>query len=56
MYFGDFYGGYYFVFIKFEKDGCWYKFDDDRVMFVIDKEVLEDNYGGDMLNGFVFFY
>lgn len=50
---GDLHGGHYFALIKPEKDGRWYKFDDDRVTPVTDKEVLEDNYGGDMLNGLV---
>lgn len=50
---GDLHGGHYFALIKPTKDGSWYKFDDDRVTPVTDKEVLEDNYGGDMLNGIV---
>jgi len=48
---GDLHGGHYFALIKPEKDGRWFKFDDDRVTPVTDKEVTEDNYGGDMLNG-----
>ncbi|KAL7419595.1 ubiquitin-specific protease ubp15 [Cryptotrichosporon argae] len=50
---GDLHGGHYFALIKPEKDGRWFKFDDDRVTPVTDKEVLDDNYGGDMLNGMV---
>ncbi|ORY24392.1 ubiquitin carboxyl-terminal hydrolase 5 [Naematelia encephala] len=50
---GDLHGGHYFALIKPEKDGRWFKFDDDRVTPVTDKEVLEDNYGGDMLNGLI---
>ncbi|ORX33688.1 hypothetical protein BD324DRAFT_666297 [Kockovaella imperatae] len=50
---GDLHGGHYFALIKPTKDGRWLKFDDDRVTPVTDKEVLEDNYGGDMLNGLV---
>ncbi|KAL1410390.1 ubiquitin-specific protease ubp15 [Vanrija albida] len=50
---GDLHGGHYFALIKPDKDGRWFKFDDDRVTPVTDKEVLEDNYGGDMLNGLV---
>ncbi len=34
--------------IKPDADGKWLKFDDDRVTPVTDKEVLEDNYGGDI--------
>jgi len=48
---GDLHGGHYFALIKPEKDGRWFKFDDDRVTPVTDKEVLEDNYGGDSPNG-----
>jgi ubiquitin carboxyl-terminal hydrolase 7 len=50
---GDLHGGHYFALIKPDKEGRWYKFDDDRVTPVTDKEVTEDNYGGDMLNGLV---
>lgn len=48
---GDFNGGHYFALIKPESDGRWFKFDDDRVTPVTDKEVLEDNYGGEAVNG-----
>ncbi|KAI5451946.1 ubiquitin-specific protease ubp15 [Naganishia albida] len=48
---GDLNGGHYFALIKPEKEGRWFKYDDDRVTPVTDKEVLEDNYGGDMSNG-----
>ncbi|CAG8517017.1 2181_t:CDS:10 [Diversispora eburnea] len=44
---GDLHGGHYFALLKPEKDGKWFKFDDDRVTRVTDKEVLEDNYGGE---------
>lgn len=50
---GDLNGGHYFALIKPEKDGRWFKYDDDRVVPVTDKEVTEDNYGGDMNNGLV---
>lgn len=39
------------AFIRPEKDGFWYKFDDDRVVRVTVKEALEDNYGGIIENG-----
>lgn len=48
---GDLHGGHYFALLKPEKDGRWFKFDDDRVTPVTDKEVLEDNYGGEIPNG-----
>ena len=48
---GDLHGGHYFVLIKPDDDTRWLKFDDDRVTPVTDKEVLEENYGGEPLNG-----
>ncbi|GBB89574.1 hypothetical protein RclHR1_01630012 [Rhizophagus clarus] len=42
---GDIYGGHYFVLLKPEKDGKWFKFDDNRVIPVTNSEVLENNYG-----------
>ncbi|KAH8833816.1 hypothetical protein DL96DRAFT_465037 [Flagelloscypha sp. PMI_526] len=48
---GDLHGGHYFALIKPDKDKRWLKFDDDRVTPVTDKEVLEENFGGEPLNG-----
>ncbi|KAE8245144.1 hypothetical protein A4X13_0g6070 [Tilletia indica] len=48
---GDLHGGHYFALLKPEKDGKWFKFDDDRVTPVTIKEVLEDNFGGEIPNG-----
>ncbi|KAI8978533.1 hypothetical protein BDB01DRAFT_799109 [Pilobolus umbonatus] len=45
---GDLTGGHYFAFVKPEKTGPWFKFDDDRVIPATLKEVLEENYGGEM--------
>ncbi|KAK0549532.1 ubiquitin-specific protease ubp15 [Tilletia horrida] len=45
---GDLHGGHYFALLKPEKDGKWFKFDDDRVTPVTIREVLEDNFGGEM--------
>ncbi|KAJ5947605.1 Ubiquitin carboxyl-terminal hydrolase 21 [Penicillium verhagenii] len=39
--------GHYYAFLKPTKDGNWYRFDDDRVNRVTEKEVLEENYGGE---------
>jgi ubiquitin carboxyl-terminal hydrolase 7 len=47
---GDLHGGHYFALIKPERGSRWLKFDDDRVTPVTDKEVLEENYGGEPLN------
>ncbi|CAK5277441.1 unnamed protein product [Mycena citricolor] len=44
---GDLHGGHYFALIKPDRETRWLKFDDDRVTPVTDKEVLEDNYGGE---------
>ncbi|KAG0235795.1 hypothetical protein BGX31_004161 [Mortierella sp. GBA43] len=43
---GDLHGGHYFALLKPEKDGKWFRFDDDRVTPATLKEVLDDNYGG----------
>jgi ubiquitin carboxyl-terminal hydrolase 7 len=48
---GDLHGGHYFTLIKPEKDSNWLKFDDDRVTRVLEREVLEDNFGGEYPNG-----
>lgn len=42
--------GHYYAFLKPTKDGHWYRFDDDRVNRVTEKEVLEENYGGEYEN------
>ncbi|RCH90033.1 hypothetical protein CU098_004566 [Rhizopus stolonifer] len=42
---GDIDGGHYFALLKPEKDGKWFRFDDDRVTPVTLREVFEDNYG-----------
>ncbi|KAF9903570.1 hypothetical protein BX616_001592, partial [Lobosporangium transversale] len=43
---GDLHGGHYFALLKPERDGKWYRFDDDRVTIATMKEVLDENYGG----------
>ncbi|THU99317.1 cysteine proteinase [Dendrothele bispora CBS 962.96] len=47
---GDLHGGHYFALIKPDRETRWLKFDDDRVTPVTDREVLEENYGGEPLN------
>ncbi|CAG8654904.1 6298_t:CDS:2, partial [Gigaspora rosea] len=42
------YGGHYHALIKPTKNGKWLKFNDDRVVPVTDKEVLESSYGDDI--------
>ncbi|KEI40875.1 uncharacterized protein L969DRAFT_86115 [Mixia osmundae IAM 14324] len=48
---GDVHGGHYFTLIKPNPEARWLRFDDDRVVHVTDREVLEDNFGGEILNG-----
>ncbi|CAB5388507.1 unnamed protein product [Rhizophagus irregularis] len=49
--------GHCFAILKPEKDGKWFKFDDDQVTPVIDKQVLEDNYGGlHFTNAYILIY
>ncbi|KAI7858609.1 hypothetical protein BDC45DRAFT_498727 [Circinella umbellata] len=43
--------GHYFALIKPEKDGKWLRFDDDRVTHVTRKEVFEENFGDEAING-----
>jgi len=50
---GDMHGGHYFVLVKPDQYARWLKFDDDRVTPVTDREVLEENYGGEPPNGVV---
>ena len=47
---GDFNAGHYYAFIKPNKEGFFYKFDDERVTRATMKEVLEENFGGDYTN------
>lgn len=49
---GDLNAGHYYAFIKPNKDGWFYKYDDDKVTKATLREVLEDNYGGEyIVNG-----
>lgn len=50
---GDLNAGHYYAFLKPEKDGWFYKYDDDKVTKATMREVLEENYGGEyrMPNG-----
>lgn len=44
---GDLNTGHYYGLLKPERDSPWFKFDDDRVTRATNKEVFEDNFGGD---------
>ncbi|OAA66976.1 ubiquitin hydrolase [Niveomyces insectorum RCEF 264] len=43
---GELDAGHYYAFLKPEKDGWFYKYDDEKVTKATKREVLEDNYGG----------
>ncbi|KAG5356056.1 Ubiquitin carboxyl-terminal hydrolase 21 [Yarrowia sp. B02] len=47
---GDLNTGHYYGLLKPERDSGWFKFDDDRVTRATNKEVFEDNFGGDGLH------
>ena len=51
MHSGDFNAGHYYAFLKPEKEGHFYRFDDDRVTRATLREVLEENFGGDYNTG-----
>ncbi|KAJ3378421.1 hypothetical protein HDU84_007571 [Entophlyctis sp. JEL0112] len=44
---GDLSGGHYCAFLRSEKNGKWYKFDDDRVTPVSQRDAMEENFGAD---------
>ncbi|KAF2646636.1 cysteine proteinase [Massarina eburnea CBS 473.64] len=44
---GDLNAGHYYAFLKPNKQGDFYKFDDDRVTRATKREALEENFGGD---------
>lgn len=50
---GELNAGHYYAYIKPTKNGHFYRFDDDKVIRATEKEVLEENYGGeyDLTNG-----
>ncbi|KAI8886518.1 putative ubiquitin-specific processing protease 21 [Backusella circina FSU 941] len=47
---GDQTGGHYFAFVRPTSEEKWFKFDDNRVTPATLDEVLEDNFGGEILN------
>ncbi|KAF2719013.1 cysteine proteinase [Polychaeton citri CBS 116435] len=44
---GDLNAGHYYAFLKPEKYGQFYRFDDDRVTRATKREAIDDNFGGD---------
>jgi ubiquitin carboxyl-terminal hydrolase 7 len=45
---GDLNAGHYYAFLKPTKDGSFYKYDDDKVTRATMREVLEENFGGEL--------
>jgi ubiquitin carboxyl-terminal hydrolase 7 len=45
---GDLNAGHYYAFLKPQKDGDWYRFDDDRVMKALPREAISENFGGEI--------
>lgn len=48
---GDLNAGHYYAFLKPNKNGEFYRFDDDRVTRATKREAIDDNFGGDYNNG-----
>lgn len=44
---GDLNAGHYYAFLKPEKNGEFFRFDDDRVTRAAKREAIDDNFGGD---------
>lgn len=44
---GDLNAGHYYAFLKPEKGGDFFRFDDDRVTRATKREAIDDNFGGD---------
>lgn len=44
---GDLNAGHYYAFLKPDKNGEFYRFDDDRVTRATKREAIDDNFGGD---------
>ena len=44
---GDLNAGHYYAFLKPEKDGPFFKFDDDRVTKATMREAMDENFGGE---------
>lgn len=43
---GDLDAGHYYAFLKPQKDGWFYRYDDEKVTKAVKREVMEENYGG----------
>lgn len=47
MHSGDLNAGHYYAFLRPEKEGSFFKFDDDRVTRATMRETMDENFGGD---------
>ncbi|KAH9822072.1 ubiquitin carboxyl-terminal hydrolase 21-like [Teratosphaeria destructans] len=47
---GDLNAGHYYAFLKPEKNGDFFRFDDDRVTRATKREAIDENFGGDYVN------
>jgi ubiquitin carboxyl-terminal hydrolase 7 len=45
---GDLNAGHYFALIRPDRNGNWFKYDDDKVIPVTEREVLDGNFGGEI--------
>eukprot|EP01060_Flectonema_neradi_P026792 TRINITY_DN3611_c0_g1_i1.p1 TRINITY_DN3611_c0_g1~~TRINITY_DN3611_c0_g1_i1.p1 ORF type:complete len:1337 (+),score=251.81 TRINITY_DN3611_c0_g1_i1:62-4072(+) len=48
---GDFNAGHYYAFIRPQLTGPWYRYDDERVIRVSERDALSENFGGDYGGG-----
>ena len=48
---GDFNAGHYYAFIRPQLTSPWYRYDDERVIRVAERDVLSENFGGDYGGG-----
>jgi ubiquitin carboxyl-terminal hydrolase 7 len=44
---GDLNAGHYYAFLKPDKDGQFFRFDDDRVTKATKREAMDENFGGE---------
>lgn len=46
---GDLNAGHYYALLRPQKGGRWFKFDDDKVVPATEYDVLEANFGGEVM-------
>ena len=50
---GDVNAGHYYAFVYSSALGAWYRFDDERVVRVSERDVMTENFGGDFTGGHI---